>query len=811
MTSVPKPLKFLFPHYISLVKVFDTAQLPAVEKAYLADVLSILAMSRGDEEADKRMCLKYRMQGSTQDPLSSWGHEYVRHLSTEIMAEFNYRQSSDVKDCSDLLKMAHEMVPFFVKHNAEADACDLLLELESLPTLVQYLDLQTYARVCLYLTSCSSYLPAPEDINTLRIVHDIYRKFNQWTRAISIALKINDLELIKQDFSACPDAVTKKQIAYLLARQMINIDVEDEQLAEILSNSHLSTNFLALARDLDVLEPKIPEDIYKSHLENIRPTMMSVGVDSAKQNLSATFVNAFVNCGFGNDKLMVQAEEGSAWIYKNKDHGMMSAAASLGMVMLWDVEGGLTQIDKYLYSKDDHIKAGALLAIGIVNSGVRNEADPAIALLSEHINDPNVSIRVASIVGMGIAYAGSDRQDVVELLTPIISDTGLSMELCSFAALAAGLICVGTCNGELTSVILQTMMEREEAQLKDTYSRYMALGLGLLYLGKQDAAEATLETLKVIEHALGKQALVLVQGCAYTGTGNVLKVQEMLHHCNDHAVDKEKTDDAYQGFATLAIAMISLGEEIGSQMALRTFNHLMHYGEPHVRRAVPLAIGLLCASNPLINVMETLSRFSHDHDQEVALNATFALGLIGAGTNNARLAQMLRQLAVYYHKDASCLSMVRIAQGLIAMGKGTVSINPFHSNRFLMSPVAAAGLLTTIISFTDVKGLILGNSHFTLYHLAMSVFPRFLITLNEEGVSVPVTVRVGQAVDTVGQAGRPKTITGFQTHTTPVLLAYSERAELATEEYLPVSHVLEGFVILKKNPDYEAEEVVVKK
>lgn len=41
---------------------------------------------------------------------------------------------------------------------------------------------------------------------------------------------------------------------------------------------------------------------------------------------------------------------------------------------------------------------------------------------------------------------------------------------------------------------------------------------------------------------------------------------------------------------------------------------------------------------------------------------------------------------------------------------------------------------------------------------------------------------LSQAVDVVGQAGKPKTITGFQTHTTPVLLAYGERAELATDE-----------------------------
>ena len=36
--------------------------------------------------------------------------------------------------------------------------------------------------------------------------------------------------------------------------------------------------------------------------------------------------------------------------------GMLSTAASLGMLLLWDVDGGLTQIDKYLYSNEDYIK-----------------------------------------------------------------------------------------------------------------------------------------------------------------------------------------------------------------------------------------------------------------------------------------------------------------------------------------------------------------------------------------------------------------------------------------------------------------------
>ncbi len=70
------------------------------------------------------------------------------------------------------------------------------------------------------------------------------------------------------------------------------------------------------------------------------------------------------------------------------------------------------------------------------------------------------------------------------------------------------------------------------------------------------------------------------------------------------------------------------------------------------------------------------------------------------------------------------------------------------------------------------------------------------------GAAVPLPVRVGQAVDVVAQAGKPKAITGFQTHATPVLLAEGERAELGTEKYKPMSSALEGTVIVKENPDY---------
>ncbi|KAJ3081068.1 proteasome regulatory particle base subunit [Quaeritorhiza haematococci] len=800
MTSVPKPLKFLRPHYATLVAVYEN-WMDGHNKQFLADILSVLAMTYADE--GKRESLKYRMVGSSE-PAGTWGHEYVRHLSGELISEFNARTEKE-EPTQDLLDLALQIVPFFLQHNAEADACDLLLELESLDKLPQFVDKDTYARVCLYIVSCVNYVAPPDDVAILRTAHTIYRKMEQLPQALQISIRLRDMDMIKSDMDACADPLLKKQLAFMIARAQIMLESEDEEIVEILNNTKLSEHFIALARDLDVLEPKTPEDIYKSHLENIRPGFSSGKVDSARQNLASTFVNAFVNAGFGSDKLMTNVEDGTSWIYKNKDHGMMSATASLGVLYLWSVEVGLTQIDKYLYSSEDYIKAGGLLAIGLVTAGVRNESDPAFALLSEYVDSKSSIMRVAAIVGLGIAYAGAGQDDVLELLLPLVSDTSLSMELASLAALSLGLIYAGTCHGDVTSTILQTMMERDEAQLKETWGKFMGVGLALLFLGKQDAAEATLETLKAIEHPLAKQVEVLVEISAFAGTGNVLKIQKMLHLCNDH-LDPEKEDDKFQAFAVIGVAMIAMGEDVGSEMAMRAFNHLMHYGEPVIRRAVPLALGLLCASNPLVHVLDILSKYSHDNDSEVSMNAIFAMGIVGAGTNNARLAQMLRQLAAYYHKEPNHLFVVRIAQGLLHMGKGTMTINPFYSNRMLLSPVAVCGLLTVLTAFTDAKNLILGSGHYFLYYLVLSMHPRFLITLDENLKSLPVTVRVGQAVDVVGQAGRPKTITGFQTHSTPVLMAYTERAELATEEYIPLSSVLEDFVILKKNPEYMDED-----
>ena len=180
-------------------------------------------------------------------------------------------------------------------------------------------------------------------------------------------------------------------------------------------------------------------------------------------------------------------------------------------------------------------------------------------------------------------------------------------------------------------------------------------------------------------------ASTMVEVCAFAGTGNVLRVQRLLHICSEHHEPQEKEDrkeskestkkedatatagaatsaagssaapaaaaaaatgvqadlSSQQAVAVIGLALIGMGEDIGAEMAFRTLGHLLRYGEPCIRRAVPLALGLISVSNPRLNVLDTLSKFSHDSDSEVALNSILALGLVGAGTNNARYSVCL--------------------------------------------------------------------------------------------------------------------------------------------------------------------------
>ncbi|KAL8275229.1 hypothetical protein Esti_000813 [Eimeria stiedai] len=846
-----------------------------------------------------------------------------------------------------LLQLVEEIVPFYMQHNAEVDAIDLLTEVERPQSLLSLLDANNYQRVVAYLLSLSNYAANfDESLKVQNVAFEALMQQQQHCDALRVAMRVGDRALIDRVVKDCKDPLVLQQLALLLCRQRIDVEFEDEKLQRLVSGSKTSVLFRLLAKELDVLDPKEPEDVFKRHLEDPHGRRARLaGIESAHQNLASSFVNAFVNCGFGTDKLMTV--EGNAWLYKNKDRGLLSTTASLGALCLWNVDEALQQLDKHQYSNDVNIKAGALLGFGVSSCNVRHECDAALALLKDHLEATEVTaetplLKCAAVIGLGCAYAGSCREDVLELLTLAILDGSLPLECSAFASLSLGLCFIGSASADAAEAILTALMDRCSAAkaIDCPLGHFLSVGLGLVFLGTRDAADAALCAVAALPHAaFSATATRIIEGLAAAGSGDVLKVQRMLGVCaeprpegywakkqrelmseqqtpegtTDAAAaadpaaaaatategsaagipasateaaagatapaaagaaqqtnpsstassgddDDDGQDDMDRSVAVLNIALIAFAEETGAEMALRLYDHILQYADAHMKRAVPLAVALQHPSNPKPQLIDLLSKLSHDADPDTALNAIFAMGVLGAGTNHSRIASLLRQLASYYGKDPSALFVVRLSQGLLYLGKGLLQLGALHSDRQVICRVALGSLAIIIYAGLLMRHTVLGKFHFLLYFLFPAVQPRWLVTVAEhvegaaaeessasearaegaatqetkseaaggegtametDGVAssakvaeaiegeedlrlLPVPVRVGEAVDVVAQVGRqPKTITGFQTHASPVLLSFSERAELATDEYLPVARVLEGIVLLRKNPDYQ--------
>src|ERR1700683_2795439 len=114
-------------------------------------------------------------------------------------------------------------------------------------------------------------------------------------------------------------------------------------------------------------------------------------------------------------------------------------------------------------------------------------------------------------------------------------------------------------------------------------------------LGLQEGLDMMVEPLKTIEHPISKQAQIFIEAYSFAGSGDILRVQVMLHHCNEHVEkekekekeenkddkdekqDESKVDNTFQAFAVLGIALIAMGEDIGFKMSMRQFNHLIIY------------------------------------------------------------------------------------------------------------------------------------------------------------------------------------------------------------------------------------------
>ncbi|KAI8024630.1 hypothetical protein LOK49_LG02G03310 [Camellia lanceoleosa] len=100
------------------------------------------------------------------------------------------------------------------------------------------------------------------------------------------------------------------------------------------------------------------------------------------------------------------------------------------MILLWDVDYGLAQLDKYFHSNDNHVIAGALLGVGIVNCGIKNDCDPVSYTLA---------FFCTQVISLGLIGAGTNNARIA----------GMLRNLSSYYYKEASLLFCGFCSNDL--------------------------------------------------------------------------------------------------------------------------------------------------------------------------------------------------------------------------------------------------------------------------------------------------------------------------------------------------------------------------
>lgn len=790
-TTLPKQLKFLQPDYSRLVSFYELTDDQQVKRA-LADLLSVVAPTL--EEAYDRHSLAYLRAGTGQLDVGDLGSEYILNLAGDLAAEYEAHLDGDRAALEAVHEVTRAILPKLFRNGNELSAVDLLLETERLDLLGDFLDAGNYPRIFNYLAASADYATDSQDLHDLLLcLFSAALKFADFANALRVALRMNDYRRMEEVLRQCTDKGVLKQLAFALGRHRVfALEGLSEEVRAIVSNQQLSGFYQELMKDLDVVEPKLPADVYKTLID---PSEQKI--ESSQLNLADSLVNGLVNLGGLRERLVGVAEGERPWIARVNEAGIMTTVGALGLVHMWNFESASAAFSEYFDLKDGYAKAGACIGLGIATSGVWDENDPAMAVLLEALESSDNAVKLGATIGLGLAYSGSSRTDFQSTLEALVTNETLPIETAACAALSQALVCVADCNEDVSNAILTSLMVFQQATLDKKFARFLAVALGVNFLGRLGQSEAVIEALSSVEHSIGAYAQLVVEVCSFAGTGDVLKVQKYMQLAAKEPANDNEVE--LQSVALLGVALLSISEPTGRGVFMRLIHQVLSYASPTLKRVVPVMLAVMGVVNGNIQITDMLFKLAHEEDQELAYRAILGLGLASAGTNNSRVATLLRSLGTYYANENAYQYVIRLALGLLHSGKGLVGVNPFYSDGFLCSKTGLAGLVITAFAMLNFEEFLIKHNHYMLLYLSLAMYPKMLFYVNEDLKEVKTAVRVGQAVDTVGQVGKPRNITGFQTHTSPVIVNLGERAELAGEECVPVADVVqENFVVVRK-------------
>ncbi|KAL9940157.1 hypothetical protein V8E36_000862 [Tilletia maclaganii] len=578
------------------------------------------------------------------------------------------------------------------------DRALLAYTLDAVMTVVQSLDLRTkvlHLLVKLFqslptpdhfsISQCYVYLNAPELAATL--LFDLVQAANPGEASSSkINTENDDLLIAYQIAFDLGETATQEFLEIVRAgileksggkavtaasepaAESMSVDGEDEAAAPATTAPANSQ----LGRIRSILQGEESIQLYLDFLRRSNKADLPV-LKAIKEALDArnsvyhnalTFANAFAHAGTTSDQFL---RDNLEWLARASNWSKFSATAALGVINKGNLAEGLTILQPYLpgdVSSSIYSEGGSLFALGLIHSN-HGSAEVMDLLKANLRNNPAEVVQHGAALGLGAAGMATGSEEVYTQLRDILfTDSATASEA---AAYAMGLVMLGTGSATAVEEMLQYAHETQHEKI----IRGLAMGLAMLFYGKEEEADTMIDTLLADKDAILRYGGVYTIALAYAGTGNNKAIKRLLHI----AVSDVNDDVRRAAVTSLGFLLFRNPTQVPRIVELLSESY-----NPHVRYGSTLALGIACAGTGLDEALDLLEPMLKDPVDFVRQGASLALAMCLIQQNDALnprvgiVRKKWEKIVTDKHEDVMAKFGAALAQGLIDAGGRNVTI-----------------------------------------------------------------------------------------------------------------------------------------
>lgn len=403
----------------------------------------------------------------------------------------------------------------------------------------------------------------------------------------------------------------------------------------------------------------------KADLPILKATKEALDARSSIYHSALSFANAFMNAGTTSDKFL---RENLEWLAKASNWSKFTATAALGILNKGNLKEGISILRPYLpqdgVTSSVYSEGGSLFALGLIHA---NHGAEVMELLTNTLkSNPAEIVQHGAALGLGAAGMATGNEEVYEELRNVLyTDSAVAGEASGYAM---GLVMLGTGSERAVEEMLQYAHETQHEKI----IRGLAIGISLLFYGKEENAEAMIDTLLADKDAILRYGGVYTIALAYAGTANNKAIRRLLHI----AVSDVSDDVRRAAVTSLGFLLFRNPTQVPRIVQLLSESY-----NPHVRYGSTLALGIACAGTGLDEAVDLLEPMTKDPVDFVRQGACIALAMIFIQQNetlNPRVTNARKtfdKIISDKHEDAMAKFGAALAQGLVDAGGRNVTIS----------------------------------------------------------------------------------------------------------------------------------------